>query len=422
VETVVFAKREKEGKKQIQAVKPEVLSKISGKDFVRIISGISEFDRVLGSGAVPGSVILLAGDPGIGKSTLLLQICGNLTSQTTDQKPLTTIYVSGEESSPQIKLRADRLGISSGNLFILPENNVDQIIYTIEKQNPTLVIIDSIQAMYLKEIPSSPGGILQVTSCASKLIKLAKEKKIPIILIGHVTKSGNIAGPKVLEHQVDVVLYLEGERYGSLRVLRGIKNRFGATDEVGIFEMVENGMKEVKNPSQVLLQKKALCSGSVVVASLEGSRPLLVELQALTSPTVFGYPKRTASGIDFNRLQLLLAVLTKRAGLKLGNQDVYINIVGGFKIYEPALDLGICLACASTYKNKPVDPDMVVFGEVGLSGELRGVRHFQKRILEAEKLGFKKILMPASEKLSPKSKCKILTANNLSQAIKIALL
>ncbi len=428
VETVIPTGKKKLSSKDFKKITiAEALDKISTDKFKRIPSSISEFDRVLGGkesnqGIVPGSVVLLAGDPGIGKSTLLLQVCSNLVSLGTNHKPLTTLYVSGEESSGQIKLRADRLGISSSNLLILPETNVDQIIYTIEKQKPALAIIDSIQALYSQEITSQAGTVPQVYFCSLKLTEMAKEKKIPVFLIGHVTKAGSIAGPKVLEHLVDVVLYLEGEKYHTYRMLRNIKNRFGPTSEVGIFEMKEKGFYEVKNPSKVLIEERASASGSVIAASLEGTRPLLVELQALTSTTSFGYPKRTASGIDFNRLQLLLAVLTKRAELKLANQDVYCNVSGGFKISEPALDLGICLAIASAYKDKPIDSDLVTFGEVGLSGELKTVFHSELRIIEAERLGFKKVLVPQSTRLEgSKRKIKVLKAQDLKQAIKIAL-
>ena len=416
VETVVSTKKQsglRQGSGGQAKIKPQILDNVKSDNFQRTLTGILEFDRVLGNGIIPGEVILIAGEPGIGKSTLLLQLA--------DKIKTSVVYISGEESAQQIKIRADRLGINSSNMEILTETNVEGIVDTIDIQKPSLVIIDSIQTLYSDEIASIAGGIAQVQLCGQKLLEVAKKDNIPIFLVGHVTKEGTIAGPRVLEHMVDVVLYLEGERFHTYRLLRGVKNRFGPTDEVGVFEMIDKGMTEVKNPSEVLLKERLdNASGSVVTVTMEGTRPLLVEIQALTSRTVFGYPKRTAAGIDFNRLQLLVAVLTKRLRLTLDKDDVYVNIVGGFKITEPACDLGISLAVASAFKNKPLDPFLAVFGEIGLSGELRSVKDAGKRIKEAEKLGFKKIILPQSNQQSAKSKAKLLVARTLKDALELS--
>lgn len=360
------------------------LDKITTKNFQRISTQIAEFDRVLGGGIVPGSVMILGGDPGIGKSTILLQIAANLKN---------VLYISGEESAEQIKLRFDRLGLKSNSLKFYAEINLRNVISAIEKEKPNLAIIDSIQTMYLDDLPSTPGSIVQVRECALRLQQLAKNVATPIILVGHVTKDGTVAGPRTLEHLVDAVLYLEGERFHEHRILRGVKNRFGATDEIGIFEMTEKGLAEVSNPSKLLLSERLeSVAGSVVTATVEGSRSLLVEVQALATPTIFGYPQRRASGFDLNRLQLLIAVLQKRADLNLSNQDIFINIVGGMKIYEPAVDLAVVLAVAGAYKGKPIDATLCVFGEVGLSGEIRKVTFAQKRQVEAKRLGFSKFI------------------------------
>jgi DNA repair protein RadA/Sms len=421
-ETVVSARKKSEKRKVQKGITPESLNKISVSDFQRIPTGISEFDRVLGSGIVPGEVVLVGGEPGIGKSTLMLQIADKL-AVNSQQSANSIIYISGEESAQQIKMRADRLSIKSANLKFLAETNVESITDTIDIQKPSLVIIDSIQTLYSDEIGSIAGGVAQVQLCGQKLLEVAKKNNIPIFLIGHVTKEGTIAGPRVLEHLVDVVLYLEGERFHNYRLLRSVKNRFGPTDEVGVFEMVENGMSEIKNPSEVLLKERLERSpGSVIMATIEGTRPLLVEIQALASRTVFGYPKRTAGGIDIARLQLIVAVLTKRLRLALGNQDIYVNIVGGFRITEPACDLGVALAIVSAFKNKPIDSTLAVFGEVGLSGELRSVREAGKRIKEAEKLGFKKIILPFYGRQPTKTKSKLLLARTLKDAIQLASL
>lgn len=401
------------GIKQAKVLEPISFAKIKGEDFSRLMSGVGEFDRVLGGGIVSGSVILLGGDPGIGKSTLILQVL--------DKIKLPILYVSGEESAEQIKMRADRLSIKSSSLEFLAETNIDNIVATIEKTKPRLAIIDSIQTMYSSDVPNNAGSIAQVREAAIKLIELAKTKKIALVLIGHVTKEGAVAGPRILEHLVDAVLYLEGDRYHSFRILRGVKNRFGSTNEAGVFEMKGQGLLEVKNPSGLFLEeRKAGEPGSAVAATLEGTRAFLIEIQALTSVTNFGYPRRTASGFDFNRMQLLIAVLTKKAGLRLDNQDVYLNLTGGFKISEPAVDLAVCLAIASAYSKKPCNPDMVAVGEVGLTGEIRSVSQLEKRISEAEKLGFKRMLVPSSLG-QIKSGCQLIKVNTIQEAVAKAM-
>lgn len=345
-------------------------------------SGIGEVDQVLGGGIVPGSVMLLSGDPGIGKSTLVLQIAAQMGSGGE------ILYVSGEESSAQIKLRAERLGTSSDGLNLLPETNIDAIAAVIEHAKYKLVVIDSIQTMSVEALTGAPGTVGQITASSQVLQSIAKRLGVAIMIIGHVTKEGNIAGPKILEHLVDVVLYLEGERYGAFKALRGIKNRFGSTSEVGIFEMGETGLEPVANPSEALLAERRVGPGSVVLATLEGTRPLLVEVQALVTATAFGYPRRTAVGFDLNRLNLLVAVLTKRAGLNLSSSDIYVNVVGGLKVSEPAADLAIILSIASAFRDIQVPPDLVIFGEVGLSGEIRSVTQVSRRVSEAKRLGY----------------------------------
>lgn len=370
-----------------EAAKAVKLNTIENGNFKRISAGIREVDRVLGNGIVPGSIILLSGDPGIGKSTLLLQLSANFSNS------LDVLYVSGEESAGQVKMRTDRLGLKTNKMHFLAETDVDNIITEIANTKAQICIIDSIQTMFDSNYPSTPGSIVQVRECALKFQQLAKSSNIPIILVGHVTKDGEIAGPKTLEHLVDVVLYLEGERYHNTRILRGVKNRFGATDEIGIFEMAEQGLKEIDNPSEIFLKERLeTVPGSVVTATIEGTRPFLVEIQALTNRTNFGYPRRACSGLDFNRLQLLIAVLQKRAGLNLSDQDIYINVVGGFKIKEPAVDLAVCLAIASAYGNKKIESNFSVFGEVGLSGEIRTVAQEAKRENESKRLGFNKVI------------------------------
>lgn len=376
-------------------------------------AGINEFDRVLGGGLVAGSIILLGGEPGIGKSTLALQIC----SQFSDQQN-STLYISGEESASQVKSRLDRIKIGAGNINFVSEIIVENIIVTIEETKPNLVLVDSIQTIYSGDIEALPGSVTQVKDCAMKLIEAGKRLNIPIIIIGHVTKEGNVAGPKTLEHLVDTVLYLEGERYHNLRILRSIKNRFGATNEVGVFEMTNKGLMELADPSKIFLQERLKGTpGSVITSTLEGNRSFMLEVQGLTTKTVFGYPKRTSSGFDTNRLQLLIAVLTKRANINLGDRDVYLNIVGGFKISEPAADLAVCLAIASSYLNKPLDPELSTWGEVGLAGELRNVSQLEKRVKEASKMGFNKILIPWQSDNMSDSNTEIIKVKNLSEAI-----
>ena len=391
------------------------LDDVKKQDIVRTKTGFGELDRVLGGGLVKGSLTLLGGEPGIGKSTLILQICDKIKGEGQ------VLYVSGEESAQQIKIRADRLGIHNENILFLGETDIDVIEDAILKTNPKLVIIDSIQTMYSDEITSGPGSVSQVREITARIMKMCKQEEITTIIIGHVTKDGNIAGPRVLEHMVDTVLYLEGERYFAYRILRGVKNRFGSTNEIGMFEMNDIGMCEIDNPSSVLLsEKNENVAGSIVVASIEGTRPILVELQALTATSVFGMPRRTANGIDYNRLTLLIAVLEKRTGLPLGNQDVYLNIVGGIKINEPALDLGIILAVSSSFKNIPIPNDVIAIGEVGLTGEVRSVNQIEKRIKEAEKLGFKKCIIPESNKklLKDTYKLDIIGVQNISEAMR----
>ena len=391
------------------------LDDVKKQDIVRTKTGFDELDRVLGGGLVKGSLTLLGGEPGIGKSTLILQICDKIKGEGQ------VLYVSGEESAQQIKIRADRLGIKNNDIVFLGETDIDVIEDAILKTNPKLVIIDSIQTMYSDEITSGPGSVSQVREITARIMKMCKQEEITTIIIGHVTKDGNIAGPRVLEHMVDTVLYLEGERYFAYRILRGVKNRFGSTNEIGMFEMNDIGMCEINNPSSVLLsEKNENVAGSIVVASIEGTRPILVELQALTSTSVFGMPRRTANGIDYNRLTLLIAVLEKRTGLPLGNQDVYLNIVGGIKINEPALDLGIILAVSSSFKNIPIPNDVIAIGEVGLTGEVRSVNQIEKRIKEAEKLGFKKCIIPESNKklLKDTYKLDIIGVQNISEAMR----
>ena len=399
----------------VKNVTPTPLKNVEKKETIRMKTNFEELDRVLGGGFVTGSLVLLGGEPGIGKSTLILQICDKIK---TDGKVL---YISGEESAEQIKIRADRLGISNDNILFLGETNIDIIENSINNINPKLVIIDSIQTMYSEEVSSTPGSVSQVREITARIMKICKQANITTIIIGHVTKDGNIAGPRVLEHMVDTVLYLEGERYFSYRLLRSVKNRFGSTNELGMFEMKNEGMVEITNPSSILItQRDDNPAGSVIVASMEGTRPLLIELQALTSTSVFGIPKRTANGFDYNRLAVLIAVLEKRAGLALGGQDVYLNVVSGIKIVEPAVDLGVILACSSSYKNVSIPKDVVAIGEVGLTGEVRAVNMIEKRIKEAEKLGFKKCIIPESNKklLKDEYKLDIIGVKNINEAIK----
>ena len=401
--------------KKKERSEPISLNQVEKRATIRIKTGIEELDRVLGGGFVEGSLTLLGGEPGIGKSTLILQICDKI------QLDGKILYVSGEESAEQIKLRADRLGIKKENLLFLAETDIDNVEYGIEKYNPKFVIIDSVQTMYSEEITSAPGSVSQVREITARIMKMCKKANITTIIIGHVTKDGNIAGPRVLEHMVDTVLYIEGERYFSYRILRGVKNRFGSTNEIGMFEMKNEGLVEIKNPSSILIsEREGNPPGSIIVVSLEGTRPLLLELQALSVPSVFGIPRRNAIGIDYNRLTLLMAVLEKRAGLNLGSQDIYLNIVGGIKVNEPALDLGIVLATASVFKNISIKEDVVAIGEVGLTGEVRSINMIEKRVKEAEKLGYKTCIIPESNKklLKEKFNLDIIGAKNIIDAMK----
>jgi len=370
---------------------PVALDAIEVSPENRTLTGMKEFDRVLGGGIVAGSIVLVGGDPGIGKSTLLLQTFSGLSRSAGK-----LLYVSGEESPRQIKMRADRLSVVPGNIILLPETSLEGILDAAVKLSPEAMVVDSIQTVYTQEMLSAPGSVGQVRECAAKLMLFAKRSGIPVFIVGHVTKEGTIAGPRVLEHIVDTVLYFEGDRGHSYRILRTIKNRFGSTNEIGVFEMSDSGLREVDNPSELFLSERPRnVSGSAVVASLEGTRPLMVEMQALVSRTNFGMPRRTSIGVDFNRVNLLIAVLEKRAGLQLGGMDVFINVVGGLKIMEPAVDLGIIATIASSAKERPIDPKTFVFGEAGLSGEIRAVAQAEARLREAAKIGFKKAVIPA---------------------------
>ncbi len=375
--------------------KPSLINDIEIDNQIRTQSSIQELDRVLGGGFVSGSAVLLAGDPGIGKSTLVLQSCGFLCNQ--GKKVL---YISAEESANQIKLRAQRLSVNSDNLYIYPQTNFELIKKEIENIKPDFVIVDSIQAIYSQEISSSAGSVSQIRECCNFLIQIAKTQNTTMIIIGHVTKDGNIAGPKVLEHMVDTVVYFEGDRYKSYRILRCVKNRFGNTSEVGIFEMGEQGLREIMNPSGIFINEhsEGITPGSVIIAANEGTRPLLVEIQALVGTTSYPSPRRVANGVDFGRVLQILAVLEKRVGLNLSKQDVYINVIGGIEISEPAADLGIALAVATCARDVVVDSHTVIIGEIGLSGEVRAVSGIEKRVKESKKLGFKKVIIPFSNR------------------------
>jgi len=383
----------------------------------RIHTSIEELDRVLGGGIVPGSLILVGGDPGIGKSTLLLQVCQKLC-----EKKKQVLYISGEESLKQIKLRANRMGEFTEDLFLLCETNLEVIKTVIEKRKPEMVVIDSIQTMYSEDVASAPGSVSQVRESTNVFMQLAKGLGISIFIVGHVTKEGTVAGPRVLEHMVDTVLYFEGDRHASYRILRGVKNRFGSTNEIGVFEMRQNGLVEVQNASEFMLSgRPENASGSVVACSMEGTRPILLEIQALVCNSNFGLPRRTAAGTDYNRVNLLMAVLEKRAGMHLSNADAYVNIAGGIKMNEPAIDLGIVMAIVSSYKNRPIDEKTIVFGEVGLSGEVRAVSMPEQRVAEAKKLGFETCIVPEVSKEMLKGICgiKIIGVNTISDAIQL---
>ncbi|MBU5474046.1 DNA repair protein RadA [Roseburia sp. MSJ-14] len=398
-----------------QELKSYKLSEIDMQEKERMKTRFPELDRVLGGGVVPGSMILVGGDPGIGKSTLLLQVCRNLSDT------MSVLYVSGEESLQQIKMRAERIGTFSDNLQLLCETNLERVEQVIERQKPNVVIIDSIQTMYNEEVSSAPGSVSQVRESTGRLMQIAKGMGITVFIVGHVTKEGVVAGPRVLEHMVDTVLYFEGDRHASYRILRGVKNRFGSTNEIGVFEMCEEGLREVANPSEFMLNGKPEgASGSVVACSMEGTRPVLLEVQALVCHSSFGIPRRTAAGTDLNRVNLLMAVLEKRAGLSLSNCDAYVNIAGGIRMSEPAIDLGIVMAIASSYKDKAIDEKTICFGEVGLSGEVRAVNMAQQRVAEARKLGFDTCILPkvCISGLTDTKGIKIIGVENIQEAIR----
>ena len=381
----------------------------------RLETGISEFDRVLGNGFMPGSVVLLGGDPGIGKSTLVMQAAGKVKEK--------VLYVTGEESFAQINSRAKRLKVKSENISVLPETDLNAVIDAINSSKPELVIVDSIQTMSKSELDNAPGTITQIRECANDLMQVAKSTDCSIILVGHITKEGFIAGPKILEHMVDTVLQFEGERSNSFRILRAQKNRFGSTNEIGIFEMHDTGLSEVKNPSEIFLnQREEQISGSAVTASMEGTRPVLFEVQALVTPTNYGNPQRVATGFDYRRLSILLAVLEKRANLRLSSYNVFLNMAGGLKINEPAVDLAVCCAIASSFSNRSIDSGIVAIGEVGLGGEIRSVGNIEKRLQEAEKLGFKTALIPQSNIKSVKNnQIKIIPVKDVNSAVRSVL-
>ena len=390
-ETVVTQPKAHAGGSSLRtAQEPVILNKVSFSEEMRRTSGIGELDRVLGGGIVPGSLVLVGGDPGIGKSTLLLQVCRNLAGEN-----VSVLYISGEESVRQIRMRADRIGTFSDQMQLLCETNLQTIRGIIEKMKPQVVVIDSIQTMYDEEVGTAPGSVSQVRESTNVLMQLAKGLGVMIFIVGHVTKEGNVAGPRVLEHMVDTVLYFEGDRYASYRILRSVKNRFGSTNEIGVFEMGNEGLSEVANPSEYLLSgRPENASGSVVACSMNGTRPILVEIQALVCQSNLGIPRRTTVGTDFNRVNLLMAVLERKAGFSLGSSDAYVNIAGGMKMNEPAIDLGICLAIASSYRDIVIPDSVMTFGEVGLSGEIRAVGMADQRVAEARKLGFGTVILP----------------------------
>ena len=421
VETRVEEGREKRAARVslVPTSEPQPLPTISADGFQRIAVPMGELNRVLGGGIVPGSVVLVSGDPGIGKSTLLLQVSSLLVRQCDP-----VLYVSGEESVQQIKMRADRLGISDDQLYVLSEINLEQIVSHIERLNPHLAVVDSIQSVYTEELTSAAGGVSQVKGCAATLLRLAKASGVPIFIVGHVTKAGAIAGPRVLEHIVDTVLYLEGDRFHAYRLLRSVKNRFGSTNEVGVFEMASQGLIEVTNPSEAFLAERLpTAAGSAIAVTMEGTRPLLVEIQALASTTSFGLPRRTANGVDFNRLLLLVAVLSKRVGLRLSDQDVFVNVVGGLRVNEPAADLAVAVAIASSFRDAPVAADLAVVGEIGLSGELRTVSQLSRRLSEAAKLGFRRCLLPKGtrRKKDLPSEIEVIGVRSVAEALEVAL-
>ena len=403
-------------KSSSRRAEPVVLKDIRLSEDERRLTKIGELDRVLGGGVVPGSLVLVGGDPGIGKSTLLLQVCRNLALSGNS-----VLYISGEESLRQIKLRAERIGEFNENLQLLCETNLETIREVIERKKPSMVVIDSIQTMFHEDISSAPGSVSQVRESTNVLMQIAKGQGVSIFIVGHVTKEGNVAGPRVLEHMVDTVLYFEGDRHASYRILRAVKNRFGSTNEIGVFEMRNTGLEEVKNPSEFMLNGKPNgTSGSIVACSMEGTRPILAEVQALVTPTMFGNAKRTTTGLDFNRASLIMAVLEKRAGLLLQNQDAYLKSAGGVKLDEPAIDLAVAVAIASSYKDKPTNPQECFVGELGLTGEVRRVNRIEQRINEAAKLGFTKIYVPKNSLtgISTPSGIEVVGVSTLSEVLK----
>jgi DNA repair protein RadA/Sms len=379
----------------------------------RTATGISEFDRVLGGGLVAGSLVLVGGEPGAGKSTLLLQACQHLAAG-----GQTVVYASGEESAAQIKLRGQRLGAAAPSLLLLAENDLQAIIAAVERIRPSAVVVDSIQTVYTADVTSAPGSVAQVRECAAALMRLAKGQNVTVLIVGHVTKEGQLAGPRVLEHIVDTVLYFEGDQHHAYRILRATKNRFGSTNEIGVFEMRGDGLREVANPSAAFLSERASdASGSAVVCALEGTRPVLLEVQALVTPTVFGMPRRTASGLDYNRMVLMLAVLEKRAGLHLSSHDVYASVAGGVNVDEPAIDLGLAAAVASSLRDRPVDAETVAIGEIGLSGEIRAVPQLARRAAEAARLGFRKVVVPRTSEAPAVDGIEVIQVGQLAQAL-----
>ena len=417
VEEKVTVSKGTAAKNTVREAEVVTLSSVSTDQEDRMQTEIEELDRVLGGGVVPGSLVLVGGDPGIGKSTLLLQVCKRLSDQ--GRKVL---YISGEESLKQIKLRANRMGTFSDHLLLLCETNLETIRQVIEREHPAVAVIDSIQTMYSDEVTAAPGSVSQVREATNTLMQIAKGLNITIFIVGHVTKEGTVAGPRVLEHMVDTVLYFEGDRHASYRILRGVKNRFGSTNEIGVFEMRETGLEEVPNPSEYMLNGRPEdASGSVVACSMEGTRPILMEIQALVCRSNFGMPRRTAAGTDYNRVNLLMAVLEKRVGLPLSNYDAYINIAGGIRMNEPAIDLGIVMAIVSSYKNQSISPGTIVFGEVGLSGEVRAVSMPEQRVAEARKLGFKTCIMPQVSKdmLKKVEGIEVIGVKSVNQAINL---
>lgn len=390
VEEPVKVKGKGNHAKSILSTEPVAINQVSAGEEDRISTGFSELDRVLGGGIVPGALILVGGDPGIGKSTLLLQVCKNLSDRN-----MRILYISGEESTKQIKIRANRMGEFSDNLLLFCETSLDTIEEAIQRAKPDAVVIDSIQTIYREDISSAPGSVSQVRESTNSLMQIAKGMTIPIFIVGHVTKEGVVAGPRVLEHMVDTVLYFEGDRHAAYRIVRGVKNRFGSTNEIGVFEMRGDGLQQVLNPSEFMLEGRPKdASGSVVTCLVEGTRPMLVEIQALLCRSNFGMPRRTSVGTDFNRVNLLMAVLEKRIGMPMSEYDAYVNVAGGMKVTEPALDLSLVMALLSSYKNRIIDADTIVFGEVGLAGEIRAVSLTDQRVAEAKKLGFKRCILP----------------------------